>query len=72
MFHVRESSFGSSEVQEEKENMDLCSGTTASLSHCVCFGGNSGILTVWNQKEKSELLIQNTVTKEVHGNVLFW
>lgn len=67
MFHVRDSSFGSSEVQEGKESMELGSSTTASLSHCICFVGNSVILTVWNQKEKKELLIQNTISKEDHG-----
>lgn len=45
-FFVRDSSFGSSEVREGKQSIELSSTTTASLSHCVCFAGNSRTLTV--------------------------
>lgn len=67
MFHVRDSSSSSSRAQEGKKSMELGHGIAASLSPCACFVSNSGILTVWNQKEMKNLVIQNTIAKELCG-----
>lgn len=72
MFHVREFHLVAQKSRKGKGASGLGSGTTTSLSYCVHFVENSGVLTAWNQKEKKELLIQNTIAREVDGNVLFW
>lgn len=50
-----------------EKNMELGHGNAVSLSPCVCFVKNSGILTIWNQKEMKDLIIQNTIAKELCG-----
>lgn len=47
--------------------MELGPGIAVSLSSYVCFVKNSGILTVWKQKEMKDLTIQNTIAKELCG-----
>lgn len=55
------------EHRKGKKPMELGHDIAVSLSPRVCLVKNSGILTVWNQKEIKDIIIQNIIAKDLCG-----